>query len=1289
MRKGTTSPVQRLLWRATLCVGSCVLGMMTSAPLIVLADEVQPTSTKSVQGKPMQGTETPQWISADDALAKQVRSGTCYFRRTFSLPAVGEAKVRIAAEGPYQIYLNGQLVARSDSTTAEKQANKGKAAQAFDAIDVTREVRPGKNLIAARVGNRGGAPAALALTLTVITDDGQQVALRTDKTWKTSRRTLPLWTRRAYSDRRWKSAKTLRPANGLARAEVSNRGTSEQTGPTPSVADPLKAARTGLLPLAVSPPSGDQLVIPTGFVLDQVAGNEDVGSLTAMTFDEGGNLLVASEDGTIRSLIDTDKDGSYDHARIRSTLLKSCQGLLALNGEILAVGHGPEGLGLYRLQDASRDGTVDQYRLLIQFAGKGGEHGPHGVRLGPDGKIYVVVGNHAQVSSPPLAAGLYARYEGDLVQPRMEDPSGHAVGVRAPGGMVVRTDLQGETVELVAGGLRNAYDLAFDPMGNLLIHDSDMESDQGAPWHRPTRLYRLRDGADCGWRSGWAKWPAYYPDAQPPLLSTGRGSPTGIAVYQHTQFPTPYRSAIFSADWSNGRIRVISIRESSGQDLSGEALVNDFVRGEPLNVTDLEIGPDGALYFCTGGRGTAGNVYRIHWQSTPLATPRPLVDVADEEQLKAAITYPQLDSAFARQQLSQLKSKMGDHWSTAMISAVEGEQWSVADRLQALQIMRWIGPTPTDTLLLGLSQSPHAPLRATAATIMADRHNPVVTQQLVRMLQDFDREVRIRAAESLALQRVTVSLATVAPLLAAADSQEVAAGRRILIRMPETLWQAEITRQQPLRRCVQAAIAFEQQRLATQPNRGDPVNQQIVEYTLAALDTFVSDRDFLEMLRLWQLALIDESLPAALRQRLTERLIREYPTRNAALNREIVRLLTAIPDSQVVAAFCQELESAELEPADRIHLALHLSRLTQGWTFQRKMLALAHLEATRPDVGEVAPYVQTTADRFARELTGAERREALRQADRYPAAAMAIILAMPEQLDASQRTTVVELDQRLSGESDTPTDRLKTAIVAVLARDGQPESATYLREIYRRDAPRRADAALGLVHIGDPASLSFLADQIHLLDEATAAEIRPLLPDAGPVRAGPHADQDAPPTTDRTSTSDHDFDRLLAYLSQAERRREGDVIRGRAVFQRAQCAACHRHGSLGTSIGPDLSNTRRRFTTREVLDAIVHPSRIVSDQYAAKIVTTDGGQTFVGIVSQVDEQTLSITDSQGKRHRLARSEADEILPSTQSVMPVGLLDPLSLQEVTDLFAFLMTPPTATPVVTRTNHSSRK
>ena len=164
-----------------------------------------------------------------------------------------------------------------------------------------------------------------------------------------------------------------------------------------------------------------------------------------------------------------------------------------------------------------------------------------------------------------------------------------------------------------------------------------MESDLDTVWYRPTALFDVTEAGEFGWRTGWAKWPEYYYDRLPNLLETGKGSPTGAVCYEHYMFPARYHNSMFLADWSEGRILNVRLKPRGAGFIADSEV---FLKGQPLNVTDLDVGPDGGMYFCTGGRGTAGGVYRVVYKG----------DIPDRMKnlgtgIAAAIRQPQLESA--------------------------------------------------------------------------------------------------------------------------------------------------------------------------------------------------------------------------------------------------------------------------------------------------------------------------------------------------------------------------------------------------------------------------------------------------------------------------------------------------------------------------------------------------------------------------------------------------------------------------------------------------------------------
>ncbi len=216
------------------------------------------------------------------------------------------------------------------------------------------------------------------------------------------------------------------------------------------------------------------------FRVEQIVDSKETGSLIAMTFDEFGQIIASRENGALVLVRDQDRNGTLDTVTTFSEDVKGAQGLLSVSGKIFAVGTGPEGTALYRLADVDRDGQADEIESLLKFSGEMGEHGPHSLALGPDGLLYMVVGNFSKLEGSVESSSPYHHYyEGDLLKPRYEDASGHAVGIKAPGGSILRTDTGATAVELVAGGLQNPYDLVFNRDGELFTADSDMEWDLG------------------------------------------------------------------------------------------------------------------------------------------------------------------------------------------------------------------------------------------------------------------------------------------------------------------------------------------------------------------------------------------------------------------------------------------------------------------------------------------------------------------------------------------------------------------------------------------------------------------------------------------------------------------------------------------------------------------------------------------------------------------------------------------------------------------------------------------
>jgi putative heme-binding domain-containing protein len=131
---------------------------------------------------------------------------------------------------------------------------------------------------------------------------------------------------------------------------------------------------------------------------------------------------------------------------------------------------------------------------------------------------------------------------------------------------------------------------------------------------------------------------------------------------------------------------------------------------------------------------------------------------------------------------------------------------------------------------------------------------------------------------------------------------------------------------------------------------------------------------------------------------------------------------------------------------------------------------------------------------------------------------------------------------------------------------------------------------------------------------------------------------------------------------------------GKRTFAATRCIVCHRYDGDGGATGPDLTQAAGRFQLKDLVEAMVHPSTVVSDQYKASIVQTAQGKVFTGrIVSESPETITIVTDPEDatKFAEIKRSDIEEILPSNESLMPKGLLDQLNESEVLDLLAYTL------------------
>jgi putative membrane-bound dehydrogenase-like protein len=136
--------------------------------------------------------------------------------------------------------------------------------------------------------------------------------------------------------------------------------------------------------------------------------------------------------------------------------------------------------------------------------------------------------------------------------------------------------------------------------------------------------------------------------------------------------------------------------------------------------------------------------------------------------------------------------------------------------------------------------------------------------------------------------------------------------------------------------------------------------------------------------------------------------------------------------------------------------------------------------------------------------------------------------------------------------------------------------------------------------------------------------------------------------------------------------RAGDVRRGQAVFHsaKAACGSCHTTGYIGGKVGPDLTRIGSIRAERDLLESIVYPSLSFVRSYEPVSVMTVHGKTYNGLVKKSSSDEIVLAINATDEIRLPRNEIEELRPSQVSVMPSGLDQQLTPQELADLIAFL-------------------
>jgi putative heme-binding domain-containing protein len=956
------------------------------------------------------------------------------------------------------------------------------------------------------------------------------------------------------------------------------------------------------------------LRVPPGFEVTEFADSNLANDIYCMTLDPRGRVVVSGR-GYVRTLVDDDGDGRADRAiDLAGAPQDGAQGLLWEGDTLYAVGDG----GLHRYRPGGPPELIRAFRT-------GGEHEGHALRRGPDGWLYLLCGNNtgidccfAELPTSPITepvAGCVVRFTPDL-----------------------------KKSEIVADGFRNPYGMDFNLDGELFTFDSDNERCVSLPWYEPTRFYHVIPGGHYGWQApqhaDFWRWPPYFADVVAPVATLGRGSPTGVVCYRHTQFPEAYRGGFFLCDWTFGRVYFLKLHRNGSSYTAEKQVFLQSVGDNGFAPTAAVVHPvTGDLYIAIGGRGTRGAVYCIRYpKGVPAMTP-------DEQEAlrikpRSLDWHPGLD----RELIKQAESK------------------DDLERLRALLLMRrhreYFRQYQLANAIAASYDSSDRGLRQAMAALSVGVGG--ATRSSLELLPSRRHQINVAFGcigrgtgrdFYWALAEIPNKELKPEDRLAAVRLLQCAFGGLTSPQARGTVWEGYSPRRHLNReRVAEAAEALRQ----AFPSGNADLDRELSR-TLAMLEgddpgvlAKVADK------------LTADSDPVEDTHYLIV-FARLRAPRNPALTRHIAGSLLAL---------------------DRKLTQRHLNR-DSNWPLR---IAELHSELARKDpVLNAALLADPDFGRpdhalFAR-CPGFDHRRAAevflaraKKDDNYPWTPE--LVALLGSLPAERSLPVLRRLWERGG--------LEDAILPLLARHPEPaDRAKFLRGL---ESPQLAtlclclDALEKLPAANDTASVLALVRALRRLpqgkqeDEVRGQIVRDLRRLTRQEQLG--TDRDAwtawfrhahPDLAARLGNADGvdvaGWERRLAVLDWAR----GDSGHGRLVFEKASCAACH---SGSQALGPDLHGVTNRFSRADLFTAILQPSKDVSPRYRTTQVTTPEGKVYQGLIIYEAVDGVILQTGPATTVRVGADHIAERRLTDVSLMPVGLLDRLSNRDIADLYAYL-------------------
>ncbi|HNQ73494.1 MAG TPA: c-type cytochrome [Verrucomicrobiota bacterium] len=1031
----------------------------------------------------------------------------------------------------------------------------------------------------------------------------------------------------------------------------------------------LLAAGLGLAPAAEFKFATQTLTVPDGFEVEIAASTDLVPRPVSGSFDELGRLYITDSSGSnltpaqqtndpthrILCLEDGDGDGKFDKSTVYADKVMFPEGCLYYDGSVY-VAAPPY---LWKFTDTNGDGVAD--RRDIWHNGQtltGCANDLHGPFLGPDGWLYWCKGAFAEQS-----------YE----------INGQPWSSRAPHLFRARPD-HGRFEPVITAGNDNPVWLAWTAGGERILCGTFFAPNE--PGHRDGMIHavyggvwgKLHDVLDGHPRTG---------ELMPVLTHMGPAAPCAVVSYKSTALGREYQGNIFCCQFNLHKVsrHVLVPDGATFKTVDSDFLVSDNPDFHP---TDIIEDADGSLLVLDTGAW-----YKLCCPTSQLAKPDVL----------GAIYRIRRKGAVRPADPRGLKLVWTGATTPELVQRLAADSPAVVER--AAQTLARRGAASVPALEAALSQAPEVA---------------------------FGRQILWT------LTRIEGDAARLAIRTAFTDIRPVAAGasdalRKVMLdsmgvwRDPGTIqntpaanaaWERTLQSRDPV---------LQRQAAETLGRLGDPAFAIPRLWKLAAhlpADRFLEHAIIYALIELNAPALTRAGLGAGPQQRPALIALDQMPAGDLRPDDVLPFLKSGSPELRQTAAwvvghhpewgaalagfFRERILSTGLDAADLTELESQLTRfigseavqavLAEAWSTQQadaaKAAMLLRLMA-QPGLDTV-PAGWTSAVRAA--LTRADA--GLKPAAIAAAHALGRARNHPPtftgELMEIARAPAQPVDVRLGALAALPrglasvASDLFTFLLAHLA-PSQPVTV------------RSAAAGVLLTAQLNPAQWLALADALQASGPMEVARLLPLFARQSDLALGTHlmaALKASPglagvqPEVLKTVAAKYpaevqrQADALLAILdADAEQQKahleslldslpEGDVRHGQQVFNnpKVACVTCHRMGYLGGSVGPDLTAIGPTRTKRDLLEAIVYPSASFVRSYEPLIVTTKEDDQFSGVLRKDAADEVILATGAATEVRIPRSDIQEMRPGRVSVMPSGLDQQLSKQELADLIAFL-------------------